>query len=75
MIDGDLMQSSAGLSAFVSGGMAGLLSAALVDFQAFRSWTRLQDALAYDWGIALWRWGQGFVVGGLAATVFTGVAA
>jgi hypothetical protein len=59
---------------FVAGALAGLLSAAAVDFQAFRSWKSFNDAVTYDWTIALWRWFQGAAVGALAAAGIAGVS-
>ncbi len=47
--------------------LGGLLSAARVDYEAFRSWKRVDDALSYDWGVALWRWFQGAVIAAVAA--------
>jgi hypothetical protein len=49
------------------GAISGLLAAAAVDFQAFRSWKSFQDAASYSWGTALFRWFQGAVVGFVAA--------
>lgn len=43
--------------------VTGVLSAAVVDFAAFRSWKSWQDAASYSWGTAAWRWFQGAVVG------------
>lgn len=57
-------------SAFVTGAVSGILAAAAVDFGAFRSWKNFDQARTYDWGLAAWRWFQGFVGGGLGATVF-----
>ena len=51
----------------VAGAVAGIGAAALVDYAAFRSWKSYQDALQYDWGVALWRWFQGGVGGALTA--------
>lgn len=61
-------------SAFMTGAVAGLVSAAVVDFAAFRSWKSMEEAAAYAWGVAAWRWAQGFIGGGLAATVFQTMA-
>lgn len=41
----------------------GLVTAAAIDFGAFRKWNSFDDALSYDWKIALWRWFQGAVIG------------
>lgn len=51
----------------VAGAISGLLAAAVVDFHAFKSWHSFQDARAYDWGVALFRWFQGTVIGALGA--------
>ena len=51
----------------LKGALAGLLSAALVDFAAFRSWQSLHDATSYAWSTALFRWGQGAVVGAVTS--------
>lgn len=54
-----------------AGALAGLISAAAIDFQAFRKWKSFDDALHYDWGIAVWRWVQGAVLGAFAgANIF-----
>ena len=51
----------------VRGAITGALSAAAVDFQAFRSWKSVEQAASYDWGTAAWRWFQGAVVGAVTA--------
>lgn len=51
----------------VKGAIAGLMSAAVVDFAAFRSWKSVSEAYAYDWPVAAWRWFQGLVVGTITA--------
>lgn len=51
----------------VAGAITGTVSAALVDFAAFRSWKSAQDALGYQWKLAAWRWFQGAVSGAVAA--------
>jgi hypothetical protein len=43
--------------------LAGLLAGAATDISAFRTWKSVDEALAYNWKIALWRWFQGAVVG------------
>jgi len=48
---------------YVAGALAGLIAAAVVDINAFRTWKSVNEALDYDWGIALWRWGQGALSG------------
>jgi hypothetical protein len=52
----------------VRGALAGLISAALVDFAAFRSWKTFHDAYVYDWGTASWRWLQGAIVGAVTGS-------
>ena len=47
------------------GALAGLLVAATVDRQAFRSWQSFDDAKKYAWSIAIWRWFQGVVIGAM----------
>lgn len=47
----------------VQGAATGLLAAAAVDYQAFRTWKSFRDATTYDWRTATWRWFQGAVVG------------
>ncbi len=49
------------------GVITGTLSAAAVDFQAFRSWKSFADARQYSWGLAAFRWFQGAVIGGFSA--------
>lgn len=51
----------------VAGAVSGFLAAAVVDFGAFRSWKSVHDAMAYAWGLALWRWFQGAVTGAVSA--------
>lgn len=43
--------------------LKGALVAAAVDFGAFKKWKSFDDALAYDWRLAAWRWFQGAVIG------------
>ena len=40
-----------------------LWSAAKVDYEAFQGWKSQDDALAYDWKIARWRWFQAVMRG------------
>jgi len=51
-------------------GVAGAAVAARVDYNAFISFKSLHDAAEYDWGIAAWRWFQGFTIGVLGAKIF-----
>lgn len=54
----------------LSGAITGVAAAAYVDYLAFRSWKSFDDFRRYDWGIAVWRWIQGAVIGGLTAAGF-----
>lgn len=47
--------------------ISGALTAAVVDFSAFRSWRSVHDAVTYDWETALFRWVQGALVGAVAS--------
>ena len=58
----------------VQAALLGLLSAAVVDFQAFRAWKSFNEIKQYSWGLALFRWVQGAALGILSAYVFQGVA-
>jgi hypothetical protein len=51
----------------VQGTITGLVSAAMVDYAAFRSWKSWHDAAVYGWGTAAFRWFQGAVGGLLTA--------
>lgn len=53
--------------ALVAAAINGAVVAARTDIAAFASWKRFDDAMAYDWGVALWRWFQGAVLGALIA--------
>lgn len=58
----------------VMGALTGLASAAVVDFNAFRSWKNFSDAYSYDWPLAYWRWLQGTVTGAITgATTAAGI--
>lgn len=59
---------------FVQGAIAGFLSAAVVDFAAFRAWKSFREATTYDWRTAAWRWLQGIVVGVVTAAGLEGVS-
>lgn len=52
---------------YVRAALTGVLAAAAVDIAAFRSWKSIDDALSYSWNLALWRWGQGAIVGLISA--------
>lgn len=51
----------------VAGAIAGALSAALVDFNAFRAWKQWSDVATYQWSTAAFRWMQGAITGAVAA--------
>ena len=51
----------------VKGALSGLVSAAVVDLHAFRTWKSGSEFKSYDWGTAALRWGQGIISGALAA--------
>lgn len=50
----------------IAGAISGLLSAAAVDFAAFRKWQSFADAASYSWSVAAWRWLQGAVIGAVS---------
>lgn len=52
------------------GALTGWAVAAKTDYAAFVGWKSIQDALAYDWKVALWRWFQGAVIGAVSVTGF-----
>ena len=56
----------------VQGAITGFIGAAAADYAAFRSWKSVDDARAYDWGVAAWRWFQG-VVGGVVGALGIGL--
>lgn len=58
----------------VAGVIAGVISAATVDIIAFRSWKNLDEAKAYSWNIAMWRWFQGAVSGLLTGLGIAGLS-
>jgi hypothetical protein len=58
----------------VKGAIAGLVSAALVDFAAFRAFDSFDDIKTYNWTTAVFRWWQGAMIG-LATAAGIGAAA
>ena len=58
----------------MAGATAGFVAAAVVDFGAFRSFKSLDEALAYNWKLAAFRWFQGVVSGALSGTLFQAMA-
>lgn len=59
---------------FIAGALAGVVSAALVDYQAFRLWKSFAEATQYAWGTAAWRWLQGAVAGAVTAAGIAGIS-
>lgn len=47
--------------------LLGIVTAAVVDYRNFKGWKSVSEALAYNWGTALWRWFQGAVTGVMGA--------
>lgn len=47
----------------LAGALGGLLSAARADYEAFKAWDDYEDAISYNWSVALWRWVQGAIIG------------
>lgn len=58
----------------VRGAFTGFLTAALVDYAAFRRWQNFDEARTYGWNIALWRWFQGTVAGAVTALGLEGIS-
>lgn len=54
-------------SPIAKGFMSGAGAAALIDFNAFRTWNTWHDLQVYNWGVASFRWLQGGVVGAVTA--------
>lgn len=59
---------------WVHAAVAGVVTSAAMDFAAFRSWKKWQDAITYDWGLASFRWFQGALWGLLTAAGFAAVS-
>lgn len=43
--------------------LGGVVTAAFVDWQAFRAWKTWHDIATYDWSTATFRWFQGAAAG------------
>lgn len=56
-----------------AGAVSGLLSAMIVDYQAFRAWATQNVGWDFSWRVALTRWAFGAVSGALAALGLGGV--
>lgn len=59
----------------LKGAIAGLIAAAAVDIQAFRSWKSFDEARNYSWPLAAWRWAQGAILGAMMVAGITEVGA
>lgn len=55
------------LTNILLGALVGWGVAARVDYLAFASWKNHNEALSYDWALAVWRWVQGAVIGAVTA--------
>lgn len=55
------------------GAVRGAIIAGGFDLSVFRSWKRWDDAAAYDWNVATWRWFQGAIIGALEALATRGL--
>lgn len=51
----------------VHGAIAGAIAAAGVDLHAFAQWKSFNDAAAYSWPTAAFRWFQGAILGAVSA--------
>lgn len=58
----------------IAGAFSGFLAAAAVDFHAFASWKRVEDAMTYNWKVAVFRWVQGAVAGAIGGLSLSGGA-
>lgn len=54
------------MSAISIGAATGFVTAAAVDFAAFRSWKSWNEFVSFDWRIAMFRWLVGIVTGAVA---------
>jgi hypothetical protein len=52
------------------GGVTGALAAFTTDVLAFRRFQSWHDLAEYSWGVASFRWVQGFVLGLIGASVW-----
>lgn len=57
----------------VKGALAGIVAAAAVDIDAFRKFESFEQAKAYKWDRALFRWIQGAIAGAIAGLGLTAV--
>lgn len=54
--------------------IAGIVAAAVEDIAAFRRFETFDEAKAYRWDVALWRWFRGGVVGLLTGLGIAGIS-
>jgi hypothetical protein len=47
--------------------LGGILTAARVDYAAFKAWHSWHDLQSYSWGVASFRWVQGAIIGAATA--------
>ena len=57
----------------IAGAVGGALTAARIDYLAFKSWKSFKDFYSYDWGTAAWRWFQGAAIGAVTAGGINGL--
>lgn len=55
----------------VAAAVAGAISAAVVDYGAFRSWKSFDDLKTFNFKMALFRWIQGAVTGAIGASSYS----
>ena len=58
------------INKIVSGALAGAVSAAVVDLDAFKKWQTVKEFQTFDWKLAALRWLKGTVFGALAGAGF-----
>lgn len=58
------------INKIVSGALAGAVSAAVVDLDAFKKWQTVKEFQTFDWKLAALRWLKGAVFGPLAGAGF-----
>lgn len=60
---GDSMAQKILSNSFVKGALVGWATAAKQDYAAFKTWKSFQDAMHYNWSVAVWRWIEGAITG------------
>lgn len=58
----------------VRGALSGLVGALVIDYSEFRKWKNWEEASAYNWKLAAWRWFQGTVAGAVTELGFMAVS-